>query len=130
MDKRIITALLVSSEERALSGLESYVKRYPKVHILRAKSCQEALHIISGKAVDLVVADENPQDMTGLEFIKKLITLNPIINCAVVSSLSPKDFHEASEGLGLLMQLSVRPDEKQSETLIHNLKKVMNLSNG
>ena len=126
----MITVLLISSEKSALSGLESYMKRCDNFQILTAKSSQEAFQMIPGKTVDLVVADENLKDMTGLEFIQKLVKVNPMINSAVVSSLSSKDFHQISEGLGVLMQLPVLPNEKHAETLINHLKKITNLSSG
>ena len=47
--------------------------------------------------------------MTNLEFAGKLIKLNPMINCASVSSLPSNEFHEASEGLGMMCQLSFPP---------------------
>ncbi|MBC8246600.1 MAG: hypothetical protein H8E81_03365 [Deltaproteobacteria bacterium] len=84
--------------------------------------------MISEKSFDLAVADENIAGASGLEFAEKLVSVNPMINCAVVSPLSSKDFHEASEGLGVLMQLPVRPDEKQAQMLIKRLKKVLNLT--
>ena len=66
--------------------------------------------------------------MTGLEFIEKVISKRPMVNCAAVSSLLPADFHEASEGLGILMQLPVRPDQEQAEKLLRQLKNILNLA--
>ena len=122
----MISILLVSTENETLHGLASGLRQYRKVEIFRAASCQKAFDMISSKAFDLAVADENIAGVSGLEFAEKLVSVNPMINCAVVSSLSPKDFHEASEGLGVLMQLPVRPDEKQAQILIKRLKKVLN----
>ncbi len=50
---------------------------------------------------------ENLGDMTGLEFIRAIVSKRPMVNCAAISSLASEDFHEASEGLGILMQLPV-----------------------
>jgi len=124
----MISILLVSTENDTLSGLASCLKRYNEIEIFRAGSCQTAFDMISEKSFDLAVADENIAGASGLEFAEKLVSVNPMINCAVVSPLSSKDFHEASEGLGVLMQLPVRPDEKQAEMLIKCLKKVLNLT--
>ena len=66
--------------------------------------------------------------MPGLEFIEKVISRNPMMNCAVVSSLSPVDYHKASEGLGILMQLPVKPGQKEAEMLIGWLKTILSLS--
>lgn len=122
----MFTILLISENNESLSGLESGLRQYNEIEIVRADSCQEALDMISGTTVDLAVADENITDMTGLDFAKKLVSVDPFTNCAVVSPLPSKDFHEASEGLGVLMQLPVRPDEKQAEKLLKRLKEVLN----
>jgi hypothetical protein len=66
--------------------------------------------------------------MTGLELIEKVISKNPMVNCAVVSRLAPDDFHRASEGLGILAQLPVRPGPKEAERLLGQLNKILNLA--
>ncbi len=123
----MITILLISESNDSLSGLASGLRQYNEIEIVRAESCQKAFDMISGKTFDLAVVDENIAGMTGLEFAQKMVTVDPITNCAVVSPLSSKDFHEASEGLGVLMQLPIRPDEKQAEALLKRLKEVVNL---
>ncbi len=126
----MISILLVSTENDTLSGLASGLKGYSEVEIVWASSCQKALDLIAGKTFDLFVVDENIAGVAGFECAGKMVSVNPVTNCAIVSSLSPKDFHEASEGLGVLMQLPVRPDEKQAEMLIKRLKKILNLTHG
>ena len=66
--------------------------------------------------------------MTGLEFIKTVIVQKPMVNCAAVSSLLPDDFHEASEGLGILMQLPVRPGHEYAKYLLEHLKNILDLA--
>jgi len=123
----MISILLVSTGNDNLSGLASGLEGDNEIEIFRASSCQKALDLISGKSLDLIVIDENIAGETGFQCAEKVVSVTPVINCAVVSSLSPEDFHEAGEGLGLLMQLPVRPDEKQAEMLIKRLKKILNL---
>jgi hypothetical protein len=65
--------------------------------------------------------------MTGIEFMKKLLSINPMINCAAVSLLSPEEFHEASEGLGVLMQLPVSPGKQDAQNLLQRLNDLKNL---
>ena len=86
--------------------------------------------MVSDTPVDLVVTDEELGDMTGLELAYKLLSINPMINCAAVSPLSHDDFHEVSEGLGLLAQLPLQPGAKQAEELLLRLKDLKNLSAG
>ncbi len=88
----------------------------------------QALKTIEKQAVDLVVTDERLGDMTGLNLIKRLLAVNPMINAAAVSSLSKEAFHEASEGLGILMQLPPRPDRADGERLMAHLNKILGLT--
>ena len=96
------------------------------VQITRVDSGSNGMSMVSENMFDLVVTDENLGDMTGLEFIRKIVAKNPMVNCAAVSSLAPGDFHEASEGLGILMQLPARPGKEHAEILLDHLKKILN----
>ena len=91
------------------------------------ESGRKALSAVSEKVFDLLVTDEALGDMTGLELIKSVIAGQPMLNCAAVSSLLPGDFHEASEGLGILMQLPVEPGKKEADQLLKHLKKIQSL---
>ena len=124
----MISILLISNEDDAFSSLKSGLKRYDEVELYQADTSRKALGMISADAMDLVVTDEEIADMTGLEFAQKLVSVNPMTNYALVSPISSKDFHEASEGLGVLMQLPVRPDEKQATILLDRLKVVLSLT--
>ena len=83
----------------------------------------EAAHLIPL----LVVMDEALPDMTGLDLARKLLTANALINTALVSRLSPEAFHEASEGLGVLVQLPPNPGKKEAEDIVSGLKQIFAL---
>lgn len=90
-----------------------------------AESGESALSMIRREAFDLVVADDVLEDISGLAFSTELISVDPTVNCAVVSSLSAEAFHEASEGLGLLMQLPREPDGNDARGLLLNLRQLL-----
>ncbi len=92
------------------------------------ESGRKALSAVSEKVFDLLVTAENLGDMTGLELIESVITSQPMLNCAVASTLSSADFHEASEGLGILMQLPAEPGKKEADQLLEHLKKIQSFS--
>ncbi len=117
----MLNLLLVGDKKTALSGLESILKGYDDIELSYAESGKSALEIID-KEIDLVVTDEQLSDMTGLEFAKKLVTKNPMINCVAFSSLSEEDFHEASEGLGLMDHLPLEPAKEHVEKLLEGLR--------
>lgn len=92
------------------------------------ESGRKALSAVSKKMFDLLITDENLGDMTGLELIASVIARHPMLNCAAISSLSPGDFHEASEGLGVLMQLPVEAGKKEADQLLEQLKEIRSLT--
>jgi two-component SAPR family response regulator len=129
-ETKTLNLLLVSREKGSLSGLVSALKKHDDVILSWSESGGEALDKISNSPVDLFVTDEKLGDMTGLELALKLLSINPMVNCAAISPLSHEDFHEASEGLGLLAQLPSQPGEKEAEELIQQLRELKNLTDG
>lgn len=123
----MIKILLVTSERAPFSEFATVLKKKDNVELFWASTGHEALAVVSENPVDLVVVNENIGDMTGIEFMKKLLPINPMINSAAVSPLAPEEFHEASEGLGVLMQLPVSPGKLDVENLLKRLNDLKNL---
>ncbi len=82
---------------------------------------------LKGRAVDLVIVDEQLDDISGIEFVEQFVKVNPLANTAIVGSLPEAEFHEATEGLGVLMQLPPRPQERDAENLLAILAKISGL---
>ena len=118
----MLKLLLVSPDKDSLSGIAAALKEHDGVELLTTESGEKALAIVSKNAVDLVVTDEELGDMSGLEFARRLISINPMINCACVSHLDPERFHEVSEGLGLMDQLPIRPGKEDAEKILRDLR--------
>ena len=122
--------LVVDPERDSLSELDSILTQSDDVSLMRAGSAKEALGLVSEKKMDFVIADEGLGDKTGLELIADIVSINPMITCAVVSGLTPEAFHEASEGLGIMAQLPTHPDKEHAESLLHQLRQIKNLTKG
>ena len=119
--------LFVTPDRSNFADLSSEIEKQGGT-IQWAASGGQALKTIGKQTVDLVVTDERLGDMTGLELVGRLVAVNPMINGAAVSSLSKEAFHEASEGLGILMQLPPRPDRADGERLMAHLNKILGLT--
>ena len=126
----MLKLLLVSPDENSLSGLASALMEYDDVELFQAKSGEAGLLMAPDAAIDLVVTDESLGDMTGLEFAERLLSLDPMINCASVSRLSSESFHNVSEGLGIMAQLPVQPGKESAEELLERLRSLKNLMDG
>lgn len=118
--------LFVTPERDNLAALAVFIEDQG-VKIDWAASGGQALKTIGQHPVDLVVTDESVGDMSGLEFIERLVKVNPMINCAVVSALSDEAYHEASEGLGILMKLPPNPGEEDGQRLLAHLDQILGL---
>jgi DNA-binding NtrC family response regulator len=123
----MVKILIVSMDIEALSDLISVLEE-DGARIMWAESCEAVLKNVEAERYDLIITAEDLPDVKGLECIKKLISLNPMINCAAISSLSHKDFHEASEGLGVLMQLPESPGRDDAAKLLEHLNTILNLT--
>jgi DNA-binding NtrC family response regulator len=119
----MIRILIAGGDRSTLSAFKTALDE-SDAQITCLASGRRALSAISERGFDLLVADEHLGDMTGLELIRSVVAGQPMLNCAVVSSLSPGDFHEASEGLGILMQLPVAAGKKEADGLLEHLRKI------
>jgi DNA-binding response OmpR family regulator len=90
-----------------------------------ATSVDEVLQAVSTATPDLMIIDEELDGQPGLALAREIIKKNAMVNQVVVSRLSPEDFHDASEGLGILAQLSPEPDEKRAAEIIGKIKKIV-----
>jgi len=126
----MLLLMVVSPGNDFLSDLALALVEHDDVRLLWAESAKKALDIASVKAIDLIITDERLRDSTGLELAARLLTVNPMINCASVSHLSHESFHEASEGLGIMAQLPIHPGKEHAESLLHRLRQIKNLTTG
>ena len=123
----MLNILLVSRSRTSISALKAGLEEND-VQTAWVESGSYALSILAERDFDLVVTDENLGDMTGLELIKSIIVKKPMINCAAISSFLSDDFHEISEGLGILVQLPVNPGHKYAGKLLERLNKILNIA--
>ncbi len=116
--------LVVAAKNGALKEFTDFLKLQKGLEVLEAASAEEALTILDRQVVQTVVVDETLADASGLAFVRQVTKIQPLINCALVSALSAEDFHEATEGLGLFMQLPVAADCAAAEKMLQILDKI------
>lgn len=90
-----------------------------------AESVDSGLKHASDSPPDLIIVDESVDNTAALEIARRIVTINALINLAVVSSLSDNDFHEAAEGLGILVQLPSNPQKQHATDLVEKLESIL-----
>ncbi len=119
--------LLVSRKKDVFNALET-VFTENKMSVEWKGTAQEAVALLSEKTVDLVITDETLPDMAGKKLVETIVFKNPMIHCVVLSPLSHDQFHEAFEGLGVLMQFPLEPDEKCALELLDHMNRIARIS--
>ncbi len=93
-------------------------------NLARAESGDAALAAVDRVAPDLVIIDDQLRDIPARDLVKRIVQANAFVNTAVVSGMPSDDFHEAFEGLGVLIQLPPRPGLTQAQGLLAALRAV------
>ena len=119
----MIRILIAGRDASSLSAFQSALNA-SNTHINYMHSVKTVLTAISAEIFDLLVVDEKLGDMQGLELIRSVVAKQPMLNCALVSSLPTEEFHDASEGLGILMQLPNNPGFEEALQLLAHLNKI------
>ena len=122
-----MTIVFVVKNYSRFGTLVARLRREQEVELIPAPAGTAALAKLKGQRTDLVIVDEQLDDMSGIDFVKHLVAVNPLVNTAMVGSLPAEDFHEATEGLGVLMQLPPSPAERDGEILLAALAKISGL---
>jgi DNA-binding NarL/FixJ family response regulator len=119
--------LLATARPEAMQAFAAALSSDPAVNLQRVISGAEALEATRATAPHLVIIDAGLPDTAPLELVQKLVMVNAMVNTAVVSPLSDEDFHEASEGLGILGRLPNEPERRDASQLLLKLKTVLGM---
>ncbi|MFA5110494.1 MAG: response regulator [Desulfobaccales bacterium] len=117
--------VLATARPEAMQAFAAALSSNPEVNLQQANSGAEALEAARASAPHLVIIDANLPDTAPLDLVQKLLMVNAMVNTAVVSPLSDDEFHEASEGLGILGRLPTEPGMEAASDLLHKLKMVL-----
>lgn len=119
-----LTLLLISKNKQGLADLEQALAESGHHRVACFSRPEEVYEAVAAAKVDGVIVDEEVEGTTGLEFIQEFTPRNPFINCALVSSLYTYEFHEATEGYGVFMQLPTHPGRKEAEQIGAHLARI------
>lgn len=120
----MVRIMLVSHDLASFEDLTKGLKKRDDIELIQVDSKQAVFKEVETTRIDVVVTDAQLRDEEPLHLVTELMKKYPLINCAMVSSLSPEDFHEYSEGLGVFMQLPVNPGEKEAGKMMEILSSI------
>jgi DNA-binding NarL/FixJ family response regulator len=121
----MLRVVLATTRPKALQAFTEALSLDPEVQLEKAVSGAEALEAVRTLAPHLVIIDSELPDTASFDLIQKLLMVNAMVNTAVMSPLSDEEFHEASEGLGVLGRVPEEPGRDDAVSLLEKLRKVL-----
>jgi CheY-like chemotaxis protein len=121
---KLLVILFIAKDYSRFSALVTRLGQQQDIQLVPALTGTAGLAFLKDSTVDLAIVDEQLDDMSGIALVKQLVKINPLVNTAIISTLSAEDFHEETEGLGVLMQLPPQPLAKDAEALLAVLEKI------
>ncbi len=116
--------LLVSKKENTFENLARELKSYQDNSVRWIATGKEAMQLALDREIEVIVADHELEDSVGLAFIKNISKKCPLVNCAMVSTLDPDEFHEITEGLGVFLQLPENPGRQDAEKIMQVMESI------
>ena len=124
----MLRIVLATARQESIHSFAEGLASDPEVRLEQVSSGAESLGVVRTNSPHLVIIDSALPDMEPLHVVQKLLMVNAMVNTAVVSPLSGQEFHEASEGLGILAHLPLAPGKSDAPELLRKLRQVLGLS--
>lgn len=111
--------LLMATENRSFFEpiLENLVEN-GRIQVDWTADAAATLARVKAARPDLLIVDARLEGRDGFELCRKVLQVDAFVNMAAVSDLDDDEFHEASEGLGLVGRLPSRPAVADLERLL------------
>jgi len=111
--------LYVDDEEHNLIAFKATFRRDYK--ILTAKSAQEGIEILKQEKISLIITDQRMPDMTGIQFLEKIIPDYPDIIRIILTGFSDVEAIIEAINTGRVFRYITKPwDEKELKMTIDN----------
>ncbi len=126
----MLCIVLATADYAACTALAERLEHEPGTEFIPVGSAAAALQVLTEKSVQLLIAAEQLEDCSGLACVRQVAARFPLVYTALCSGLGPEAFHEATEGLGVLLQLPLQPGRRDAERIIERMAHIDGLLRG
>jgi len=113
-----MTEIIIASPDAGqLTDFSRALAAVSGLTISQTDSTTAALAAVADPEASLLVVDARISADEGKQLIRGTLMANAMINSAVLSDMPEEDFHENMEGLGVLIQLPLKPTKRDAQTL-------------
>lgn len=122
------TLVLVSPRMGDLNDFTATISAQPDITIHQVDSRKDALRMVRERNPHLVIIDQEIRDKNPLDLVMELLAVNAMINTTMITSMDADEWHEKSEGLGMMPPISDPPTEKDALALLQAFRKMPGLA--
>jgi len=123
----MLKIILVSSRQKTLKPFINALQSDQDVSLDLQDSPDAVLDQVRQQAPHLVIIDDHLEEMVPQDLAMELLQVNALVNIAMISSMAEEEFHEATEGLGLLPRLPSPPGAEEAPVLLGRLREMPGL---
>jgi len=109
--------LVATARAESLSGFMTALAVESGLDVEVAVSGAATLEKVKTNPPKLVVIDEGLSDLKPMDMVREILMVSAMTLTAVVTSMTEDDFHEASEGYGILKGLPTEPTLEDGKEL-------------
>ena len=113
--------IMVSPQMEKWGAFATELGNQCKTDVIAVRAAAEAIDAARKKRPVAMIIDQDLGDMSGMGLVPQLLQINAMINIALVSDQPEEIFHDQTEGLGILMQLSPIADQQEAAQLSERL---------
>lgn len=117
----MLRVMLVGVDRKTRQVFEQILSEQGDFEIVQVAYGREAIEALDLQNISLLVIAENLPDLDSIDLIKQIITGNPFQNIAVVSDRDPDQFHEMTEGLGVLGKITPQYSAESLNSILHRM---------
>ena len=121
------TLLLVSPRMGDLSNFTDTISAQPDIILHQVDSRKDTLRMVQEQKPHLVIIDQEIREKNPLDLVMEILVINAMINTAMITSMDADEWHEKSEGLGMMPPISNPPTEKDAHALLESFRKMPGL---
>ena len=129
MENKELNVILAGSGDR-FDDFKAGLDTTRVAAIYQRNAGYDILAMLQSEKVEIVAVDNELSDMSGLDLVNRIAERHPFVNTALVSDSTKEDFHEETEGLGVLTQISNPPDKASAEDLLAQYAKIWGYQSG
>lgn len=112
-----IPCIVVTPRAEALADFLKGLSASGELAVEVADNAASTLDKVKGSTPGLVVVDEGLPDRESIALVIDVLMANAMFNTAMITSMTPEEFEDKSEGYGVLRGLPFEPTEKDGTEL-------------